>query len=410
MKKSLYSLLLCVLAFSNILAQSVPGQGQTPLDNSPEMKQEIDKQVRLALKNHKQDFFIQAKNKIRTEQNNSLQQIISWEKFLALDKAAKERTAVSYNLDLHELKMALTQTAGPAPINYFNSPLEYDKLLKDTKVIYIGEMHDTQTVPAEIIKILQAVRRLNPSARILLASEFAIWNGQENVSLLKKANEPSQLYFYYPEIFREADRLNIDQLALDDAIGSIYETETHPSLTFVSKMGKYMVCKQVLPHDGDNLHDLWLQYHFLLNISHSGRLERNRQWARYINAVKPFYDIVLVYAGRGHLNETYSNDLQPMVENADYVNILLYPIELTSRRLTDAAVQASVQKDPTPTPAAGASSPYSSLLAAQVYQEWKDQTQPLWVWEENKRLRPKSVGSSHKKGTLSIFLPRTFQN
>ena len=153
-----------------------------------------------------------------------------------------------------------------------------------------------------------------------------------------------------------------------------------------------------------------LQYHFLLNISHSGRLERNRQWARYINAVKPFYDLVLVYAGRGHLNETYSNDLQPMVENADYVNILLYPIEITPRRSTDAAVQASVQKDPTPAPAAGGSSFYSTPLAAQVYQEWKDQTQPLWVWEENKRLRPKSMGSSHKKGTLSIFLPRTFQN
>ena len=32
--------------------------------------------------------------------------------------------------------------------------------------------------------------------------------------------------------------------------------------------------------------------------------QRNAQWAQYIQAVQPFYDIVIVYAGSGHLSET----------------------------------------------------------------------------------------------------------
>lgn len=35
--------------------------------------------------------------------------------------------------------------------------------------------------------------------------------------------------------------------------------------------------------------------------SNWGILQRNRQWARYINAISPFYDIVITYAGNGHL-------------------------------------------------------------------------------------------------------------
>ena len=111
-----------------------------------------------------------------------------------------------------------------------------------------------------------------------------------------------------------------------------------------------------------------------------------------------------------YMIEQYFNDT--LAEGFAAQNQMYATISALLRRnvKTDAAVQASVQKDPTPAPAAGGSSFYSTPLAAQVYQEWKDQTQPLWVWEENKRLRPESVGSSYKKGTLSIFLPRTFQN
>ena len=41
-----------------------------------------------------------------------------------------------------------------------------------------------------------------------------------------------------------------------------------------------------------------------INVSVLGMKLRNEQWATYIRAVKPFYDIVIVYSGDGHVNNS----------------------------------------------------------------------------------------------------------
>ena len=147
--------------------------------------------------------------------------------------------------------------------------------------------------------------------------------------MLKKPGQNSELYSSYPEVTQAADKLGIDQLALDDA--PYYAEDKN---VFV-KLGKFLV--EVTPQDklpllsytecDDPLYNRWASAYQFIGISPFGVLERNYQWARRIKAAEPHYDLILVYAGSGHLNNTYSNDLPTLLKCKDFANIMLIPTD-----------------------------------------------------------------------------------
>ena len=77
----------------------------------------------------------------------------------------------------------------------------------------------------------------------------------------------------------------------------------------------------------DPLYNRWASAEQFIAISPFGVLERNYQWARRIKAAEPLYDLILVYAGNGHLNNTYSNDLSTLLKCKDFAHIELLPTD-----------------------------------------------------------------------------------
>ena len=61
---------------------------------------------------------------------------------------------------------------------------DYAKETKGVKYIYLGEHHYTHAIPTEVEYFLATLREANPTARILLATEFAIREKQENSPIL----------------------------------------------------------------------------------------------------------------------------------------------------------------------------------------------------------------------------------
>lgn len=92
---------------------------------------------------------------------------------------------------------------------------DYAKETKGIKYIYVTDAsyHETKTIPAEVVRLMQDVRRANPNAHILLATEFALQTDPQAVPL-RFANS-SELPFQisgdsYTPLLEAGDRLHID--------------------------------------------------------------------------------------------------------------------------------------------------------------------------------------------------------
>ena len=153
-----------------------------------------------------------------------------------------------------DLKLAQQQlTANKGEIPFQNSWPDYTELLKGFTHIYIGEDHGTMSTPAETIRLLQALRKLHPNKRILLASEFSVIN-KLNEFPLAQANEINFLTNLYPEVNQAADALNIDQLGLDSRYVSWEEDEHGPFLLI--QCGKYLIKRYLTRQEEDNIQEL----------------------------------------------------------------------------------------------------------------------------------------------------------
>lgn len=196
---------------------------------------------------------------------------------------------------------------------------------------------DSRTLSAQESAQLQRLQRQYESERELWQG-YQIYKEELKESirkhpLLKKAGQPTNLTVTeeYIPAFQAADELGIDQLALDDTVWGAVDNKIG------AKVGEFVVWST--PHDKlpawGNLKQpnisketkRFFALHQLASASPWGVRERNREWARRIKTLMPLYDIVIVYAGDGHLNTTYHLDLQPMLEQKDFINITLYPLE-----------------------------------------------------------------------------------
>lgn len=292
---------------------------------------DLDKRLQISIRTHKTNKDLEMQRTLRQETDINLLKVISWQEFLRLNEKAKERLLASTRLEAKALELDLKENPNMVvpQIEYKNSAPDYSHAFTH-KYIFISEdiSHDTKSAPQEVINILKAARNARPNAKILLAQEFLSWTGENNVSLLKKPGQNSELYSSYPEVTQAADKLKIDQLALDDIIYMAYEKN------IAVKNGKYIVW--VTPQDKlpllkdkgcDALYTRWASAYQFIGISPFGVLERNYQWARRIKAVEPYYDLILVYAGSGHLRNTYSNDLPTLLKCKDFAHIALFPTD-----------------------------------------------------------------------------------
>lgn len=388
-------LLLSLLGFQPLFAQRSPFAVPPQQDMEQQLIKNLKKKFNLPAQCPFPDSFpsAEALQKLKGLQNRDTWEHISWKDFLKLNERAKERELCSCRLDTRFAEKA-SQCPVPIPWEEFlvTTPgyPDYEKLLQNEKLIYIAESnnHDTKSAPQEVAKILRAVRKINPTAKILLAAEFARWffplneinllqehleyyssccgyfksltpekkaeycqlqklsieevekHCQEfgryleeekeflapfsSAPLLKKARDP--FYFVsnkeYAPVSQTADEQRIDLLALDDHV-----IETTQQGDIGVKVGKFWVevpKKVSIPQiTSDREEDL----SNLLKVSSWGVFERTRDWAQRIKAVLPEYDVVLVYAGDGHLDFTYFTDLQPLVGAKPFMNISLSPLE-----------------------------------------------------------------------------------
>lgn len=292
---------------------------------------DLDKRLQISIRTHTTNKNLEMQRTLRQETDINLLKVISWQEFLRLNERAKERLLASTRLEAKALELELKENPNMVlpQIEYKNAAPDYSHAFTH-KYIFISEniSHDTKSAPQEVINILKAARNARPNAKILLAQEFLSWTGESNDYLLKKPGQNSELYSSYPEVTQAADKLKIDQLALDDNIYMAYEKN------IAVKNGKYIVW--VTPQDKlpllkykgcDALYTRWASAYQFIGISPFGVLERNYQWARRIKAAEPHYDLILVYAGSGHLNNTYSNDLPTLLKCKDFAHIALFPTD-----------------------------------------------------------------------------------
>lgn len=304
----------------------------TPVWGQHSKNADLDKRLQISIRAHKTNKDLEIQRILRQEMDINLSKDISWQEFLRLNERAKERLLASTRLEAKALELELKENPNMVfpQIKYKNSVPDYSHAFTH-KYIFISEdiSHNTKSAPQEVINILKAARKARPNAKILLAQEFLIWTGESNDSLLKKPGQNSELYSIYPEVTQAADKLGIDQLALDDRLYMAYEEMVGV------KIGEYTVwvtAQDKLPllkyHKGcDALYTRWASADQFIGISPFGVLERNYQWARRIKAAEPLYDLILVYAGNGHLSHTYSNDLPTLLKCQDFANIALAPTD-----------------------------------------------------------------------------------
>lgn len=250
----------------------------------------------------RQKQIIRALDKVRLRADDPTigEHIISWDQFeINSQKLTAELEKKHQNF---QQDMVNSQELQWPYITQMNRP-DYGKETKGIPFVYLTDAsgHSTQSIVREIKQVMISIRKANPQARILLALEFAeMTDFATPIRFAHKANKKMDVGVPYNLLVKQADQLGMDILALDDFI--FFQQE---SMAYY-KIGRYliMMTKVLKPSFiSDPFHLTIEEFDKLtgfIGASSVGMQQRNIQWASYINAVKPFYDIVIVYSGNGH--------------------------------------------------------------------------------------------------------------
>lgn len=477
-----------------------PAVSPTLLGNTQQLRQHREEQL-------KRESVL---NTLAERQNPVNWKELSWQEFLQQNEHTKGVERVSFHLEIKCTEEFCQLLPAPIPLNtvstFGNSEVDYEKILKNQKLIYVAEAnaHGTQRAPLEMAKILRAARKINPGAKILFAAEFLEWRNNDNLPawkpalsqqqeidtteasyydnltmlkenkdqlspaqyeayvtdiqkelqqiteykrevsqlkqkikqtpLLKKAGQESDLFTSpeYLPVFKAADEAGIDQLALDDWVWGMDENrlgvKVGEFIIWAGNKEKFPVWRNTTSDDQ--------RYSMLtesVSVSPWGVRERNREWARRIKILQPIYDVIIVYAGNGHLSNTYYMDLQPMVEQKDFLDIILYPTEKLSTDMQEYYDQRDSLAEKSHITHDAATSIYReeiSTLASQAIEEnslpWEDLSKPLWryvseegeekvrqTWTQEKRQAWKAASQQEErdfpfkypKAVLQVYLP-----
>ena len=283
----------------------------------------------------RQQKIIQALQKVIVSFDDLSGHVLMWNQFFAANHAEvsrieKRNNALQPELDIQE------QILKNAPVSTGYKRPDYGVYARQTPYIYLADAsgHGVKTIVNEVKQVLHSVRRFNPQARILLALEFAsMQDPQPPIRFAGQENDSVYIFKSYAGLVPVADELDIDILALDDAISGSGE-----SLSFI-KTGNYLVVMNNEDHPGfvqnplDLTNQEWSNWDGFISISPLGMRFRNEQWANYINAVKSFYDIIIVYAGNAHINHRLNSwkDVPELV-GEKYITFNFYAAEKQSEK------------------------------------------------------------------------------
>ena len=219
--------------------------------------------------------------------------------------------------------------------DYSKDIAAYMKGYTGKKYIFIAEAsdHDQKTLVKHAIKILGSLRKDNPGAKILLANEFSVVSNTSTLPIRFSGHKRQgfDTFDSYDLLEEAADQLGFDILALDD-----YSfVQTNPD-TYFAKVGPAYIAinktdpriKQIAddfgydPAEGSRV--LFAYSHYFLVSNTYGVELRNQQWVSYIKALQPFYDIIVVYGGSGHLRISgFANSVPLMLNPTRAVTISL---------------------------------------------------------------------------------------
>lgn len=219
---------------------------------------------------------------------------------------------------------------------HFISPQKpsYVDVLSSKTHIFLWEQgaHSVPETIDTVAELLEAVRKANPNKRILFAAEtfrlYGVRNHNtfrtEQLIYFSDEEKPPHLMWAsgYDSLGERVHKMGIDMLALDDM--TIVETPCGYAL----KLGDLYIQVPVLSSP-ISLEDL-SGFLSMLSISAFGAYQRNKQWADYIKAVAPYYDIVVVMGENGHYQ---LKEMLNFPEDETIIDVLI------QKMLVDSALQ-----------------------------------------------------------------------
>ena len=343
--KKLFTLFILTTIFSPAKAVSI----QETVQQQVRHMNLVNEQPELA------PWQIQAVQALQQELDKPLR-TISWEQFQQENTQLQQEEKIRME-NLSGFREALFEedrelfTKECAPYQWHEGRPDYTRETKGIKYIYVGETHNKTTFIQEMISLLEQIRKANPQARILVATEFAVsGRGKQPLAFAKSIREHDDLPIYiasgHIKWFVTAGNLDIDVLALDDYFNDYTNGQV--------KMGNALV---TIPPDNPQISSILQEYvgsnyaehramYYFLARSDWGIQQRNTQWVRYINALESFYDIIIVYAGNGHLSSGEARlGLPDLIKSDSFVNFMFYTDEQIPSELAHSYKQSSnVQK------------------------------------------------------------------
>lgn len=242
------------------------------------------------------------------------------------------------------------------------SAADYAALFGKAKLIFVGENHDSPQVTAQVQQLIRQYRKANPNARILWASEFALRTADGKNSLQKaKAPQEPHLVFINETQMQQVRAAGADILALDDYIfqeknGNL-SYKVNDTWVNVLPAPKALAAdwqKAVASGDEEQMDRVVKQAAFITDNSAWGAEERNKAWARKIQAVQNNYDVIFVHAGMAHLDDTLPVTV-PNLLKKPYVSVNLLGLDVTLtdeqkafyQKADDVSVQDNLHADKT---------------------------------------------------------------
>lgn len=204
------------------------------------------------------------------------------------------------------------------------APIDYTRYIPaGTKTVYIGELHEQPMVQREVLSVLRAVRKQNPTQTILLLTEFL----PDTFLVPPEAAFPVKKFpdLYGIEVFKEASALKMGVAGLED-------------FDFIDSL--------------EDLSVLSKEY----SATTDGAARRNMYFVRRMRQLRKEYPdaVFVVYAGGAHVDKSYYRSVPTLM--GDHKNTYIIQLDVPDVKADvtplfnylrpDDAMEETVRKNP----------------------------------------------------------------
>lgn len=225
-----------------------------------------------------------------------------------------EKFAQTSSFSPHERERLLEELFVSAGLNA-KGPRKAEPLF-----IYLGEMHGLAWVQHLIIAFLKKYSTTFPERKILLATEFL--PDTEFLQAGQKPAVPSDSGIY-GLVVREAVKLNMDVLGLEDTRVCFRETEGSYSRVCTIIGGEKVILKTQRAAAAKRPLRETDYAQSVVNYAAGpwGMDARNRHWLQRILPLRKNYDVVIVYAGQAHLDANIPFSVPRLIQSENAVSV-----------------------------------------------------------------------------------------